>query len=537
LESVIFLRAPGARHAYLRVAIDNQGRWVPVLIAGAGILVTIVIWWALRVQEHRVVEQAVSAKGAEVGRRIEGQLEMRIEALVRMARRWELDERPSPREWSVEAQLHIEDFGGYQAIEWVDPEFRVRWVVPLAGNEAALGLDLAAEERRRQSLLSAKERRQVTMTPVIELVQGGRGFLVYVPIFRQDEFDGFILGVFRVAALFDTIIGPGLVEGYAVEVFEGDDAIYVAGERGSSLPPAEDWASLLHYGVTWRVRVRAAPSLYARLGTPLPAVVFMAGFVTSLLLAAAVHFAQTARARARQAESAHAAAREALGARDEFLSIASHELRTPLTALVLQVQALRRLLAGGADQRLVRKVEAADRQTNRLARLVEGLLDVSRLRAGRLVLEREAVDLGEVTREMTERFREEARAAGCDLRLSIASPARGHWDRLRLEQVITNLVSNAIKYGGGAPVDLSVRTDGAVATLAVRDYGIGVSAEDLDRIFERFERAVSSKAYAGLGLGLYITRRIVEAHGGHIRADRASGSGTVFTVTLPLAAA
>ncbi len=225
-------------------------------------------------------------------------------------------------------------------------------------------------------------------------------------------------------------------------------------------------------------------------------------------------------------------AQEAVRARDEFLSIASHELKTPLTSLALQSDSLRLSARRGDAEALLRKVEVIRRSVDRLARLVGSLLDLSRITAGHLEMDVEEVDLAEVAREVVGRFEEEALRAGCALRLDAPAAVTGVWDRMRLDQVITNLLANAVKYGPGKPVDVRVRGEPGRAEVSVRDHGIGISAADQQRIFERFERAVSRRNYGGFGLGLWIVREIVEALGGTVRVESAPGAGSTFTVEL-----
>lgn len=231
-------------------------------------------------------------------------------------------------------------------------------------------------------------------------------------------------------------------------------------------------------------------------------------------------------------------AREAISARDEFLSIASHELRTPLTPLQIQLQRL--LSARGGEnldqmspERLRSILQRAERQVQRLTALVESLLDVSRLSSGRLRLSREQLDLAEVARDVIARFAPEVSQAGCELSLHASGSVPGCWDRLRIEQVITNLLANALKYGSGRPIEVFVQQTEDQAAFRIRDHGIGIDPEKLERIFGRFERAVSPRSYGGLGLGLYIARQIVEAHGGTILVKSAPGDGTEFTMMVP----
>jgi len=226
-------------------------------------------------------------------------------------------------------------------------------------------------------------------------------------------------------------------------------------------------------------------------------------------------------------------AREAIRLRDEFLSIASHELRTPLTALQLQLETIRvQAPRNGAD--LGPKIDRAIRVGKRLGQLVETFLDVSRLATGRMKLNVEPFELGEAAREIVERLRDAAAGAGCKLALQTSGAIGGRWDRLRVEQVLTNLISNAIKYASGQSIEISVERRDGDAFIEVRDHGPGLAEHDLPRIFERFERATSARHYGGLGLGLYVARQIVDAHGGSIAARNPPGGGASFTVRLPL---
>ncbi|MBJ6763522.1 MASE1 domain-containing protein [Myxococcaceae bacterium JPH2] len=229
-------------------------------------------------------------------------------------------------------------------------------------------------------------------------------------------------------------------------------------------------------------------------------------------------------------------AREAIAARDEFIAIAAHEMRTPLAALTLRVHGLEaRLRRPDVPDEVRDKVQLLARQVSRLTQLVENLLDVGRINTGRLELRRESMDLSELVLEVVERFRDAAARAGCELRASVAPRLMGTWDRARLEQALTNLLANAIKFGAGQPVEVSLAREGERRVrLQVCDHGIGVPEDALERIFGRFERAVSSRRYGGLGLGLFLTRQIAEAHGGTVSASSQPGQGACFVLELPL---
>lgn len=225
--------------------------------------------------------------------------------------------------------------------------------------------------------------------------------------------------------------------------------------------------------------------------------------------------------------------------REDFLSIASHELRTPLTPLGLHLQILQRFLKRPEVSKIPdcpKQLDLMTRalsQVTRITRLVEDLLDVSRITTGRLSLDTEKIDLSHLIREVVERYSSQLKGAHCEVRLDLPEHLPGEWDRLRIEQVVTNLLTNAMKFGAGKPIEISAFAMGDSRILQVRDHGIGVSEEDQPRIFNRFERAVSQRHYGGLGLGLFIVRQIVEGHGGTIRLESKIGEGSKFIVSLP----
>jgi signal transduction histidine kinase len=228
---------------------------------------------------------------------------------------------------------------------------------------------------------------------------------------------------------------------------------------------------------------------------------------------------------------------EAIRVRDDFISVASHELKTPLTSLRLNLDVLLSAAAGSGTltpEKLHRRLEIVDRVADRLQQLIEELLNITRVTSGHLALTLTQVDVAEVIDDVLARLANQLADAHCTVNANLQRPVLGRWDRLRLDQVVTNLVSNAIKYGGGRPIDISLTANDQGAVLVVRDRGIGIAAEDHSRIFRRFERAVSTRSFGGLGIGLWLVERIVGALGGQISVASQPGQGAVFSVMLPL---
>lgn len=251
--------------------------------------------------------------------------------------------------------------------------------------------------------------------------------------------------------------------------------------------------------------------------------------------ALALHAARRISRAGAEARRAVAVAEDALRHREEFLALAAHELKTPLTAALLEIGAATREATRRGDAAQLRLLGRSDRAMRRLAELVGRLVEISAEdeAVAAATPPPEPVDLADVARAALEERSELFRRAACDVRLEVRARPTGRWDRARLSRALASLLVNAAKYGHGRPVHVVVDADGDRARLAVRDHGIGVPPDRADRIFDRFERAVSSRHYGGLGLGLWLTRRDAHALGGTVRVESAAGPGAVFTLELP----
>ena len=228
--------------------------------------------------------------------------------------------------------------------------------------------------------------------------------------------------------------------------------------------------------------------------------------------------------------------------RDEFMSIASHELKTPLTSLMLQSQLRNRNLekvgfSSFTREQLSKMFLGDRRQLERITHLIDDMLDVSRISTGKLSMNLEQFDLCELVRDLLERSSELFIAAGCAVEVDFCKSAFGSWDRFRIEQVVTNLLTNAMRYGTGKPIFIQVSSSSGSVQIVVRDHGRGIAQENQKRIFQRFERAVNGNEISGLGLGLYIVSQILAAHHGSIQVVSGLGQGSSFVVELPLTGA
>jgi signal transduction histidine kinase len=232
--------------------------------------------------------------------------------------------------------------------------------------------------------------------------------------------------------------------------------------------------------------------------------------------------------------------RQAVAARDQFLAVVAHELRTPLATLTLLVDCLITPLHPHSPTEpgdvvvQKRQLVMLKRQVDRLTTLVVEMLDVSRITGGGLQLSLGPVDLRDIVRHVLDRFDLEIQRRHVTLMVNAPDPARGIWDAARIDQVITNLISNALKYGAGRPIEVSVRVEASQAVLVVRDHGIGIPDEEQSKIFGPFAPVLAATHHAGLGLSLWMAQQIVQASGGRIKVDSRPEHGSTFTVELPL---
>ncbi|MEO7910090.1 MAG: HAMP domain-containing sensor histidine kinase [Roseiflexaceae bacterium] len=241
-------------------------------------------------------------------------------------------------------------------------------------------------------------------------------------------------------------------------------------------------------------------------------------------------------------QRARAQAEAALRTRDEFLSIAAHELKTPLTTLMGNIDLIQRRARreGGLSERDTRSIEVATQQARRLKQLIDSLLDLSRLELGQLSIEPEPLDLGQLARRVVEEVQPGLLQHSIICRMpDTAVMIDG--DEIRLEQVIQNLLQNAVRYspnGGRIEVLVAADEQSVLASLQVRDQGIGIAAEALAQLFERFYRVPDTmiEHIHGVGIGLYVVREIITLHGGAVEVASEAGVGSTFTVNLPLRA-
>ncbi|MEG4576722.1 PAS domain S-box protein [Microcoleus sp. N3A4] len=263
-------------------------RLLPLLLGVLASLAVLLTWQQLTINGQIHIEQLIQQEANAIQSQLSKELSIRMLTLRRMAHRWEVNGGTPKELWEADAVAHLEDFYGCQAIEWVDRSFKVRWVVPLARNEAAQNLDLSRDPRRQIALQVARDLREMVLTHNILLAQGDKGFFVIVPLFVGDRFDGFIVGVFQFKTLFDSILKVS--NGYNIAIYDRTESIY--GQKLPSQPSLQKTAIVKAWRADWRVEVSPNPELITYLKSPWPVIVLIGGLVLAWLFALVVYMMQ-----------------------------------------------------------------------------------------------------------------------------------------------------------------------------------------------------------------------------------------------------
>jgi signal transduction histidine kinase/ActR/RegA family two-component response regulator len=526
-------------------------------ILGLATLVVALTFWQLLVSHWRAETQAaVKEQASFVKTKMESELRARILPLERLAGRWQTRDR-SDEDMESDARLVMSGYPAYQAIEWVDSTFHVLWVASEEGNRAEPGTDLGAIPQLRASLEYADHSKSTTVVPRVDLRQGGRGFLVCVPMYSEEKLSGFLVAVFRYQELVSSIL-QGVAPDYWVAIYDGNEAVY----RRTGAQPAREGAYVQEANIefqqlTWRALVwpHSWAAVYAP--SPLPTVIFGGGILMALILAFAVYMAETAQRNVKkleatnrelekeiagreQAEEAlrHAQKMEAVG---RLAGGVAHDFNNLLTVIRGQAAVLQNNVGLGNTPR--RELSEIVRAADRASSLTRKLLAFGR----KQVLQPRVLDLNALVTQVAEVL---PSVLGEDIKLSMdLDPELGRVkaDSAQLEQVIMSLVFNAREAmpSGG---ELTIQTGncdldaawsrfhpgsrvGPHVMLAVRDTGHGMDEETQSHVFEPF--FTTKDRSKGSGLGLATVYGTVEQSGGCVTVSSKLGLGTTIQIYLP----
>lgn len=547
-----------------RATTISEIRWLPFFVQAGGITLTLLLWQALLVQEHRGIEATISRTMAHMKSEISSRMESRILALSRMAARSARMDHPVQEEWAADAEMIVLDFPGFQAIAWIDSSLKVRWIAPMAGNEMLLETTLMADSVRRALFERVRDTRMPSISRTMDLAQGGKGFVVYVPIFRGGNFAGVIAGGFRAETLFIALL-HGIAPGYSLVVMAADEELY---RRLPAEPALEaEWgqqATAEFVGTRWYVRVWPQAATLAAYKSLLPAWALGSGLLATVLISMVIALAQESRRSARLEKIANRelvrenAKREeaemevrVLNAKLEqrvkerttalaranadlrqLAYVSAHDLREPVRMVSTYTQLLARRYQGKLDAEADQFINYTIEGSSRMHMLLIDLLDY-------LQIDQTEVDKSETNCE------EILENALSGLQSTITATAAlvthdplptVHSNAMQLTRVFHNLLENALLFRLSPPPRVHVWADRRddVWLFAVRDNGIGIEPKYAKQIFHMFERLHTQAEYPGTGMGLTLCQKIVERLGGEIWVESQIGQGATFYFTIPL---
>jgi signal transduction histidine kinase/ActR/RegA family two-component response regulator len=532
---------------------------LPTIFGLTTVIAALILWQLLLGHRRIEIQAATKEQALFVRTKTESELRASILPLEQLAGRWQARGQRNEADMESDVALAMSGNPDYQAIEWVDPDYRVVWVTPQSGNQAARGSNFAADQPRRRALQAAQETRGVVVTHPVRLELGGRGLLVCVPVYSGDKLDGFLIGAFKYQDLLSSIL-QDVAPDYYLQIYDGPEEIY---SRGNATQPRDDkWVQAVDIQfqqITWRAYAWPKPVTLAYTRSPLPQVAFIAGILLAGMLGFAVYMAETAELRAKalvkanknlekeiagreQAEDAlrQAQKMEAVG---RLAGGVAHDFNNLL--MVIRGHAALSLRNVGVDGSLRRELDEILQATDRASSFTRQLLAFSR----KQVLQPRVLDLNALTSQVAGML---PPVLGDDIQLTIdLDPQLGHVkaDAALLEQVIMNLVFNArdAMPDGGKLTIRSLNTElhqnslpahpgahaGPYVVLVISDTGHGMSEETQSHIFEPF--FTTKDRGKGTGLGLATVYGTVNQSGGFITVSSKIGTGTEIKIFLPRA--
>lgn len=558
--------------------------WLPYLIGFIVLFATFWLWYALSANENHHIRRMVNNETINVRNAITARMQSRVLALVRMARRWEKNGFPSQREGEAEAELTIGHFPDYRVIAWIDPWFFLRWTTPLENDEATQEFSLAFAERRRAAMEAVRSHREVAVTHALEILPGVQGFFIYVPIFQGEHFYGILAGAIDIQELFDSVLHEALTPGYGFVALDGQEEVYHYTHSDPQFEQEQEHEVLLDfYGATWFLHVWPEKEVFIEARSLLPETALCAGILLAILMTVTAMLARTSQLRAAAEENIsqelqkevaeRARAEEAVRKlnekleqrvqertaqlettneelqgeiaerqrmehqRQEFLAMLTHDIRNPLSIVLSYTELLQEELATNQEKEACADILLRLR-SNALTvfSLVDNYLDVSCLEDRPFHLTKEVVDMNEILRRVAQHYDLEAKRRCLTLDLSLQQNAplvRGN--PVALERIMSNLVHNALKFTPEHKrVTLSSSATAREFIASVTDTGVGIAPENIPLLFEKYCRIEYSTPQDGNGLGLFIVKALVEAHGGRIEVQSTPGLGSCFSVVLPI---
>ncbi len=515
-------------------------------------IVSIITFRVLVEYNHQQVENLVQTQLVSLRQKTETELNNRILALERMQQRWEIEKGTPQLKWEKDALQYMQDYTGYQSIQWVNSDYYITWLVPEKGNEDVKNLYIKFEGKRKSAIETAIIKGETYISPVVDLIQGAKGFIVYTPLLIDEgenqppRFNGFITTVFKLNSFLYHIFRQEVWKGYQVFIYQDSQLIY----SSTYAPPKDNlkWlqsTDLQYRGINWQIKIIPNASFLRKYRSILPQIVLIIGLILSVLLAWSVYLLFEFKRRNQLLTKAKQEAETANIAKSQFLAMISHEIRTPMNGILGMVNLLQDTPLNSTQQEFLNTIRQGGES---LLAIINDILNFSKIESDKLQLEIKSFSLRDCLQGIIDLLQFQAKEKNLQFTYHVDDyiPDYFFGDIIRLRQILLNLTSNALKFtheGGvkivvmGEKISLENKSLAYQLLFLVEDTGIGIPEKMRSQLFQPFSQldASISRKYGGTGLGLVISKGLVEIMGGKIWLESKENFGSRFYFTLVLA--